>query len=169
VDHLVASLPAAARPSTTVGTLGNDVGVMPVALPVLPDRRTRLEVIAARTRRAKESGRGLPPGLVDGVSRLLAHLGLIQPVIDHQRLVNTFVSNLRGPGERLSLFGWPISAIVPVTQTMGNVTTAFCVFSYAGTLSVTVVADPQRCPDDDHLATVLAEELRAYTTALAPV
>ena len=37
--------------------------------------------------------------------------------------------------------------MVPVTVTAGNVTVSFGVLSYAGTLAVTVVADPGRLPD----------------------
>ena len=37
-------------------------------------------------------------------------------------------------------------AVVPVTVTAGNVTVSFGVLSYAGTLAVTVAADPGRLP-----------------------
>jgi hypothetical protein len=41
-------------------------------------------------------------------------------------------------------------------STMGNVTVAFGVLSHAGTLTLTVVADPERCTD----LPVLVEALR---------
>ena len=44
---------------------------------------------------------------------------------------------------------------------MGNVTVAFGVLSYAGTLTLTVVADPERCTDLPVLVEVLQRELDA--------
>ncbi len=45
----------------------------------------------------------------------------------------------------------------------GNVTIAFAVLSYAGTVTVTIILDPVRCPDLDFLAKGLREELDALT------
>ena len=38
-------------------------------------------------------------------------------------------------------------SVIAVSGISGNVTVAFVALSYAGGLNVTVVADPQRCPD----------------------
>ena len=76
-----------------------------------------------------------------------------------QRLIHTFLSNLRGPTGELSIFGCPITVMLPLSAPTGNVTVAFTVLSYAGTLAITVVADPDACPDLPLLRAALAEEL----------
>jgi hypothetical protein len=53
--------------------------------------------------------------------------------------------------------------VIPVSPITGNVTVAFAVLSYAGTLVVTVIADPQRCPDLPVLVTHLQAQLNLLT------
>ncbi len=79
--------------------------------------------------------------------------------VDRQRLVNSFLTNLRGPAETLNLAGAPIRRIVPLTITAGNVGVAFAAFSYDGTLGVTLIADPDVVPDTQTLASALEAEL----------
>ena len=45
----------------------------------------------------------------------------------------------------------------------GNVTVAFTALSYAGTLNITVVADPEQCPDFSRMAGAIQAELRLLT------
>ena len=47
----------------------------------------------------------------------------------------------------------------------GNVTVSFLVFSYAGTLSVTVMADPDRVPELRDLTAALQSELDVLTAS----
>jgi hypothetical protein len=51
-----------------------------------------------------------------------------------------------------------------VTITAGNVTVAFAILSYAGTLTVTVIVDPDAVPDVGVLATALRAELESLTS-----
>ena len=74
-------------------------------------------------------------------------------------LVNTFLTNVRGPTQRLVLLSVPINAVTPLSPIAGNITVAFTAFSYAGTLSVTVVADGDRWPNADRIAGSLHEAL----------
>jgi diacylglycerol O-acyltransferase / wax synthase len=60
--------------------------------------------------------------------------------------------------------GATVTDIIPVGVIAGNVTVAFAVLSYAGTLAVTVVADPHTCPDVQRLVAELQAELDAFTT-----
>jgi hypothetical protein len=60
--------------------------------------------------------------------------------------VHTFVTNVRGPADRLLVDGTPVVALVPLAVNPGNVAVSFDVLSYAGTLAVTVVADPDLVP-----------------------
>src|SRR5262249_8964481 len=85
-------------------------------------------------------------------------LGLLRWYVDRQRLVSTFVTNVRGPAAPLSFVGSPVTALLPLPATTGNVTVAFAVLSYAGTLAVTVLADPRTCPDLALLAGALQPE-----------
>ena len=156
---LVVSVPVSARTSASAGHLGNEAGVMPVALPTGGDLPGRLDRTAAITRARKAPVPGTSAVLLGAVFRLLAALGLFRWFINHQRLVHTFITNVRGPSRRLRLGGATISGVVPVTVTAGNVTVSFGVLSYAGTLTVTVVADPGRLPDLEVLTGALRQEL----------
>jgi hypothetical protein len=91
--------------------------------------------------------------------RALGALGLFQLFVDHQRLVHTFVTNVRGPSEGVLFTGRRISMVIPVAVTAGNVGVCFDVLSYAGRLVVTVVADPEILPEQDMLTGLLAAEL----------
>jgi len=167
VDRLVFSIPAAARPHDGGRSLGNAVGVMPVQVPTIGDPWQRLAETARRTRAAKQAGRGIPPGLVDAFSRVMAALRLAERSVDHQHMINTFLTNVRGPETPLRLLGRQITQVVPVSPTMGNVTASFCVFSYAGNLTITVVTDPQGCPEGPSLERFLDEQLAQLTGAVA--
>ena len=79
--------------------------------------------------------------------------------MDHQRLVNSFVTNVHGPATPWNFCGCTVSRLVPVAVTPGNVAVTFDVLSYAGTLGITVVTDPEVVPDDTPLTTHLLEGL----------
>ncbi|MFO8152621.1 WS/DGAT domain-containing protein [Thioalkalivibrio sp.] len=91
--------------------------------------------------------------------RALGRLGLFQPFIDRQRLVNTFVTNVRGPTTAMTLGGRPVVALIPIAVNPGNVGVSFDILSYGGLLGITVVADPDVVPDQDRLTDLLAREL----------
>jgi hypothetical protein len=69
------------------------------------------------------------------------------------------VTNVRGPDAGLTFRDAPIVEIIPVSPITGNVTVAFAVLSYAGTLVITVMADPRCCPDLPALVAHLQREL----------
>ena len=66
-------------------------------------------------------------------------------------MIHTFVSNLRGPDTALTLLGYPITGVVPLSVATGNVTVSFTALSYARSLVITISADPDTCPDSDRL------------------
>jgi hypothetical protein len=136
---------------------------MPVALPATGEPFQRLAAIGRITRRHKTADPGASAALLVPTFRLLARLGLFRWFVDRQRLVTTFVTNVRGPDRRLSFLGAPVTAVIPVTPTMGNVTVAFAALSYANTLTITIVADPDHCPDLPRLASALQDELDRLT------
>jgi diacylglycerol O-acyltransferase / wax synthase len=153
------SVPISARRSATAGHLGNQVGVLPVALPTGGGFGERLDQITAIMRARKGPAPGASAILLDAAFRLLAGLGLFRWFINHQHLIHTFMTNVRGPSERMSLCGATISAVIPVTLTTGNVTVSFAVLSYAGTISLTVIADAGHLSDLDILTSALRLEL----------
>ena len=159
VDRFVISVPVSARRQASASDLGNEVGVIPLEIPADGDPRDRLRTIAARTQAAKRTPPAASTAVLGPAFRVLARLGLFEWFIDRQRRVHTFVTNLRGPDARLFFTGAPITDVVAVSVTTGNVSVAFAVLSYAGTLGITVIADPDACPDLDVLVGALEAEL----------
>jgi WS/DGAT/MGAT family acyltransferase len=164
LDRFVISVPISARRAASAGHLGNEVGVMPVPVTVAGDPHQRLAAIAHTTRNRRPAAPGASTALLGPAFRTLARLGAFRWFVDRQRLVTTMVTNLRGPDVRLSFLTAPITDVIPVSPITGNVTVAFAVLSYAGTLVVTAIADPRHCPDLRFLRTRLQSELDLLTT-----
>jgi WS/DGAT/MGAT family acyltransferase len=160
VPALVVSVPVSARRATTSGDLGNSVGVMPIRVPMTGPAGSRLAQISSITRQQKAMARGASAALVGPVFRLLAAAGMFRPMVNRQRLVNAFLTNLPGPARGLRFHGAPISAVVPITVTAGNVSVAFAVLSYAGALTTTVIVDPDLVPELTVLTAALESEFR---------
>lgn len=162
VDEFVISVPFSARHEAGAGELGNQSGVIPLRVCGVGDPAHRLELVAEDTRAAKQTQPGASTALLGPFFRLLAWAGLYRWFISHQRLIHTFVTNLRGPQTRLTFLGNPITSLIPLTVATGNVTISFAVLSYANSLTITLIADPDACPDLDGLRDYLAEELAGY-------
>jgi diacylglycerol O-acyltransferase len=158
LDTLVVSVPFAARTRTEPGQLGNRSGVIPVSLPTSGGFSDRLTAISAIMRAAKQYERGASTAVLGPAFRLLARLGIYQYFIDHQPFVHTFVSDLRGPDEPLSLLGCRVLEVVPLSVATGNVTVAFTALSYDQRLVITMIFDPETCPDADRLSRALKSQ-----------
>ena len=156
--RLVVSVPVSGRPSATTDRLGNNTGVRPIAVSTLADDNARLAEIISLTRTSRELARASSAGPLGLAFRALSRLGLFQTFIEHQRLVHTFETNMRGPTEPLSFGGHRVSAVVPAAVNPGNIGVAFDALSYAGVLSVTLVTDPD-----------IVEELDPLTHSLSAV
>ena len=159
LDSVTVSVPVSARQHATSGQLGNQVGVMPVALPATGSLNGRITQIAAITGQRKTAAKGTSVALLGALFRLLARAGLLRWFVNHQRLVHTFATNLRGPAQPLTLAGAPLRAIIPIANTAGNVPVTFAALSYAGTLWLTVLSDPAHVPDVATLTAALRQEL----------
>jgi diacylglycerol O-acyltransferase len=159
LDLVTVSVPVSARQVATGGQLGNQVGVMPVALPASGDLAARVTQIAAITRERKTAARGTSAALLGPPFRLLAPTGLLRWYFDRQRLIHTFITNLRGPAEPLTFAGAPVRTVIPIPATTDNVTVTFGALSYAGTLRITVLSDPSQVPDVAVLTAALRREL----------
>jgi len=148
-----------ARQSASGGQLGNQVGAMPVAVPTDGDLATRVTKVAAITRERKTQARGTSAAVLGLPFRLLAPTGLLRTFFNRQRLIHTFVTDLRGPADLLAFAGARVRALIPIPNTTGNVTVTFGALSYAGTLRITVLSDPGRLPDVAVLTAALRREL----------
>lgn len=157
-DELVVLIPVSTRRSTTAAHLGNSTGVMPVTLPTGGETLERLTRIADITRSHKKSATSVSP-----IFRVLKLLGMANWFMNHQRLVHTVVTNVHGPDHPMRLGGTPVVGLIPLSATTGNVTTAFAALSYAGTFTITVVADPDHVPDLVVLTEALQAELDLLT------
>ncbi|MEO5746208.1 MAG: wax ester/triacylglycerol synthase domain-containing protein [Terracoccus sp.] len=167
VDSFVISIPISVRRDASSTELGNQVGVMPVQVPAAGRPFERLAAIAASTHAACHSpGRGASAPLLAFGFRLLARVGVFAFFVNHQRLVTTFVTNLRGPSTPMTLDGARVTEIIPISSISGNITVAFAALSYAGTLTVTIIADPDHCPDLLRIATALDDELDHLASTL---
>ncbi|APA95935.1 Diacylglycerol O-acyltransferase [Nocardia seriolae] len=156
--HLVVSIPVSGRRTATASDLGNDTGVRPLAIPAIADDAARLTAIVAASATARAaSTRAASAAPLGWGFRLLHRLGLFQPFIDHQRLVHTFETNLRGPTTAVHLAGHRIGTLLPLVATPGNVGVTFAVLSYVGALTVTTIADPDILPEQEALTRALHE------------
>ena len=141
---------------------------MTVPVTVAGGLNHRLAAIAQTTRNRRPATPGVSVVLLGPVFRTLAGLGVFRWFVDRQHLVTTMVTNLRGPAVRKSFLTVPITEVIPVSPITGNVTVAFAVLSYASTLTITVIADPQRCPDLPVLLTRLQSDLDLFATDHTP-
>ncbi len=164
-DTLVLSVPVSGRRDKNPTPLGNQVGAMLVEVSAQGDPTRRLAAIARTTlARRRSPGRGASATLLGPAFRVLARLGVFGWFVNRQRMVTTFVTNLRGPGSPAKFLGATITHITPVTSITGNVTISFAALSYAGTLAVTVIADPDRCPDLSVVVGELQQQLDELAT-----
>ena len=143
------------------------MGVIPVTVPATSDPIHRLQGIGGITRSGvHRQGRGSSAAVLGRAFRLLGRIGIFGWFINHQRLVNTFLTNMRGPQQPLYFLGSKITDIIAISPIAGNVTVAFAALSYAGRITVTIIADPETCPDLQPLAAVLQQQLDDLTAGI---
>ncbi|MBB3084428.1 wax ester/triacylglycerol synthase domain-containing protein [Geodermatophilus sabuli] len=167
VDPVSVTVVVSARRSAGPADLGNATTPLVVTVPVAGDPVARLARFAGTIRAARDTATGPPViALLGPVFRVLAAAGGYRLYLRHQRRFHTLVSNLRGPDRPLAVAGRPVEVIVPVAAgEAGNVTVSFDALSYAGTLTVTVIADAEHVPDLPVLTTALQEQLDALVSS----
>lgn len=168
IDEFVVSEPVSVRAAATAGALGNRVNEMLVAVPAAG--AARLGDIARRTRAARAaSAVGVGSfAWLSAVIRIAARTGLLRHYLNRQHMIHTVVSNVRGPANPLYFAGHRITDIVPISVAENwNVTVTFVAFSYGGTLTITVTADPEHLRDLDVLVAALRTELALLEGATA--
>jgi len=159
LDLVTISVPVSARGSDAGGLLGNQVGAMLVPLCATGSLADRVTRAAAVTGERKRQARGTSVALLAPLFGLLAATGLLRWFFNHQGLVHTFVTNMRGPAEPLTFAGAAVRAVLPVPYITGNISVTFAALSYAGTLWITVLSDPALVPDVTELTAALRGEL----------
>lgn len=159
IDPFIISVPVSGRSQTAAGALGNQVGVMPVAVPVHGDIEKRLNAVAVVTRKHKTQARGASAMLLAPAFRALAAVHVLRWGVNHQHLVHTFTTNLRGPDSPVTFLGASVEEILPLSVLAGNVAVAFAVMSYAGAVTLTVTADPDVVPELDVIVDALQQQL----------
>jgi WS/DGAT/MGAT family acyltransferase len=160
-DALVMAVPVSGRRPGSEPSLGNMVSPMLVPVPATGDIGARLEQVAARVRALKADATGPAPiALLGWLFRPLAAAGGYRWYMNHQHRLHTLVSHVRGPAEQVAFGGFPITSAIPLVVTEGgNVAVYFEVLSYAGTLTISVITDPEHFPDLDTLTKALRAEL----------
>lgn len=168
LDPVVVSVPVATRHrSTGVGAgqmdrATNAVGVMPTPVPTRGPITARIATVAA-WRHARLEGGGERAGaslpLVLTAFRVLHALHLVRWFTDRQRLVTTFATTLPGPAQPVTILGTQVTRITPLVLNQGNTTIAFAIITYAGQLTISVVADPTCGPDPLAVGDLLRDRL----------
>ena len=156
LDPVVVSVPVAVRAGSTGSRAGrgdgaatNAVGVMPTPVPTRGPITDRIAAVAAwrHARLDRDGTRGASLPLVLAAFRIVHALHLVRWYTDRQRLVTTFATALPGPALPVTLLGTPVTRITPLVLNQGNTTIAFATITYAGQLTIGVVADPTCGPD----------------------
>ncbi|MGY1753364.1 wax ester/triacylglycerol synthase domain-containing protein [Blastococcus sp. SYSU D01042] len=170
VDPVLVTVVVTARRTAGADRLGNATTPLVVAVPVAGDPAGRLRSLAGTVRAARDAATGPSlPALLGPLFRVLAAAGAYRWYLRHQRRFHTLVSNVPGPDRPLALGGRTIEAIWPVAVgEAGNVTVAFDALSYAGTLTVTAIADAGRVPDLAVLTAALEAQFEALVRQPGP-
>lgn len=165
---LRAMVPMNLRDTSGRFALGNRVTSLFVALPVAEqDPQTRLEEIAAATKRLKSSG------AAGGLTALLDLAAFAPPVVVHAtlartqystRLFNVTITNVPGQQQPLYAFGSLMREIHPFVPLAAEHAVGIAIFSYNGSVTFGISADSESTPDIDVLAYGIEsglDELRA--------
>ncbi|WP_202918506.1 wax ester/triacylglycerol synthase family O-acyltransferase [Streptomyces cavernae] len=138
---------------------GNQNGMMFVPLPVgEADPVRRLRAIATASAERKKYVVRPPEGVI-------ARNGVLQRAmlrrLARQRWANVYVTNIPGPPAPLYLGGARLLEVFPVVPLSANVTLGVGALTYAGQLSVSVIADASALPDVEVFAAGMENALQA--------
>jgi WS/DGAT/MGAT family acyltransferase len=164
VEDVTAFVPFNLRPldQPLPADLGNRFGLVFLKLPVgIGDRRRRLYEIHERMERIKNSPEGaISYGVLEAVGRTPAEL--------EHRLVELFsakatavMTNVPGPREQVYLAGTPVRGVLVFAPASGSVAMSVAIFSYAGEVTVGLMADAGLVPDPGTIVAGVERELSA--------
>jgi diacylglycerol O-acyltransferase len=164
VDGLVlrAMVPVSLHQEQPGQARGNLDGMIVAPLPVGEADPVRLlHLVAAETAERKKKAH--PQAMSTGIFRFTLARRAVTRLSARQRRFSLTVTNVPGPPVPLYLAGAPLLEVFPVVPLVGNETLNVAVFSYAGQLNLTAVADGDACPDVD----VFAEGVRSVLDKLS--
>jgi WS/DGAT/MGAT family acyltransferase len=146
---------------------GNAVGGLKIGVPLDSDPgrpAALLDAVAAATR-ARKAGPPADAGF-GGLGSELMPVPLLRAVLGRalrgdQRFINTYVTDLIGPPSRVALAGVEIAEGFPIGPLSAGVGLGAAALSYAGQLSITVLADPDACRRVDLVAAGIERFLHA--------
>lgn len=151
------------------GALGNQFASVFVALPV------HLDGPVARLRFVRESVQGARATVGLSLSRTLVDLlGTLGGIVRHagvwflSRKASVVASNVPGPPRVLHLGGRAITALHFAAPCPGSIGLSVNVASYAGVLSLTVLADAHLAVPPEALARLFADEVTRLVSLLVP-
>ncbi|MGV1010479.1 MAG: wax ester/triacylglycerol synthase domain-containing protein [Dermatophilaceae bacterium] len=154
-----AMVPVSLRAAAGRRPAGNQLGSMVVPLPLAePDPIVMLRALAADTRRRKGRTRPRHSPVLRSARMQRAALRML----DRQQVYQIYLADIPGPREPFSFLGARMRRLFPVVALMGNLTVGIGALSYAGQLNLSVVGDPDACPDLD----VFADGVRATLGSL---
>ncbi|HEU5355556.1 MAG TPA: wax ester/triacylglycerol synthase domain-containing protein [Actinocrinis sp.] len=158
---IVVTVPVSGRLHASRRDLGNMVSPLLVRVPTAGEAQERLRQVATQVRAHKAAAIGPPPiALLGWLFRLLAALGGYRWYLDHQHRFHTLVSHVRGPAAPVTFAGARITAAIPAgVGPGGNIPVHFEALSYAGSLAVSVITDPDHFPELNALTDALRTEL----------
>jgi diacylglycerol O-acyltransferase len=161
VGEFRVAVAVAVHRTAAVGEFANSVAPLVVGVPSAGTAEERLRRIAGVvTRMRAEAADPEAAAVLNPLLRAGAALGLYRRWLPRQRMIHTLVSDVPGPPGLVSVAGAPVATLIPLSVgDGGNVTVSFVALSYAGTLTVTAVADPDRVPDLPVLARALQAAL----------
>jgi WS/DGAT/MGAT family acyltransferase len=167
--------PISVRTEGEVGTMGNRVSAMRVAIPTdVADAAERLRRVHEATSQAKEMTEAIgartlsdysqfvPWQLAGMASRIAARANLAARTTSP---VNTVVTNVPGPQIPLYLAGAHMVNMYGLGIPTDGVGLFHTVFSYAGTITITVTADREQLPDPGLYADCLEEAFHDQVVA----
>jgi WS/DGAT/MGAT family acyltransferase len=160
-------VPMAVRRQASAAAPGNRVVPLLVGVPVTGPAGKRIAHTGAAVRTARAAaGARAPITVLQPLLRLAAATGLYGVLVRRQRRLHTLVSNVRGPTAPVAVAGAPVTAMIPFSVgEAGNITVSAVALSYAGTLTVTLVVDPDQVPELATLADALGRELASLAEA----
>jgi WS/DGAT/MGAT family acyltransferase len=158
-----ASIPVSIRTDEQRGTLGNQIALWMLDLPVAErDARRRLDKVRASTARLKESRQTLGAQVLAAVSEWTSTtlLSLAVRLSTRSRPFNLVVTNVPGPQIPLYLLGAELRECYPMLALLPNQALGVALFSYSGKLCWGFIADWDLIPDLHEFVDAIATSFR---------
>jgi len=163
-----ASIPVSIRTDEQRGTLGNQIALWMLDLPVAErDARRRLQKVRENTARLKESRQTLGAQVLAAVSEWTSTtlLSLAVRLTTRSRPFNLVVTNVPGPQIPLYLLGAELRECYPMLALLPNQALGVALFSYAGKLCWGFIADWDLIPDLHEFVDAITSSFRELQVA----